>query len=225
MKILGYSITAVLSLGLVVAAWGHRVPFAPSEAFGFVTGAWCVWLAVREHLWNWPIGIASNIFYVALFWHTRLYADMGLQAIYIILGALGWYWWLHGGHKRGRLSVANTPSSTALVLLGLVIVGTYGMTLYLHNTHDSAPFWDALTTALSLAAQYLITKKMLENWYVWIATEMIYVGLYFYKHLFLTAGLYGLFIALCLMGLREWRRSQAESAKLITLPQTEVAHG
>lgn len=178
-----------------------------TEAVGFVTGGWCVWLTVRQHIANWPIGIASNVFYIVVLRQAHLYADMTLQVVYVVLGVLGWYWWLHGGRDSGRLDVSRTPPAVWGALCLLATVATAGMTLFLRHIHDSAPFWDALTTVLSLVAQYMLTKKLLENWLVWMTADVIYVGLYVYKHLYLTAGLYVLFFGLCVLGLSQWRRT------------------
>ena len=201
--------TPLIALGaaLLLAAWRHWVPLDLTETLGFVTGAWCVWLVVIENIWNWPLGIANNVFYILVFLRARLFADMGLQVVFVVLGILGWYGWLYGGRNRTVLAVRVTDPVTALVLTVLVVVTTAGMTDYLRHVHDSAPFLDALTTALSLAAQYLMTKKMIENWHVWILTDVISVGLYVFKHLYLTSVLYLLFLGLCLLGLREWRGS------------------
>jgi nicotinamide mononucleotide transporter len=96
---------------------------------------------------------------------------------------------------------------TLLVLLALMVPATWGLTLVLQRAHDIAPFWDALTTALSLAAQWLLNAKQLQNWYFWIAADLVYIPLYTVKRLDLTAVVYVLFLALCLIGLRDWRRA------------------
>ena len=182
------------------------------EAFGFATGAICVWLTVRQNVWNWPAGIANNVFFVALFWRTRLYADMALQFVYIALAAAGWYWWLRGGENRGELRVSRIGRTTALICLAVTLAATAGMDAYLRRVNDSAPLADAFTTAGSLAAQYLLTRKILESWYVWIAVDVVYVVLYVVKGLHLTAVLYALFIVMCAKGLTEWRKSAAKAS-------------
>lgn len=200
---------AVLSAALVVGTWLGWLPLDLIEVFGFVTGGICVWLTVKQQIWSWPIGLANNAFFIALFFQSRLFADMGLQVIYIILGVLGWYWWLRGGERHSRLLVSRASGRTVVVLAVIVAAGTWGLTLFLRSVGDAAPFLDALTTMLSLAAQYLLTRKLIENWYVWITADIIYIGLYASKGLPLTAVLYGLFLGMCVMGLREWRRSLA----------------
>jgi nicotinamide mononucleotide transporter len=160
---------------------------------------------------------------VALFLRARLFADMGLQVIYIVLGVLGWYWWLRGGVQRRALHVGHASGATWLVLGVLVTASTAGLTLFLRSVGDIAPFLDALTTTLSLAAQYLLTRKALENWYVWIAADIIYIGLYFAKGLPLTAILYVLLLTLCLAGLRQWRQALAERPVAAPAIMREVA--
>ena len=93
----------------MLAAWKHWLPLNLTEVLGFVTGAWCVWLAAAENIWNWPIGIANSVSFGFLFLHARLYADMTLQVIYIVLGVLGWYWWLHGGRYRAETPCCTRP--------------------------------------------------------------------------------------------------------------------
>jgi nicotinamide mononucleotide transporter len=182
-------------------------PVSWAEAAGFVTGAWCVWLVAREHIANWPMGIANNVFFAVLFWAAGLYADAGLQGVYLALGAYGWWVWLRGG-GRGALEVSRTPIREWRALAVLGVAGTAGLTLLLgHVTDSSVPFWDALTTSLSLLATYGQCRKRLESWWLWIAADVIYVPLYAYKQLYLTAGLYAVFLGLCVAGLLSWRSS------------------
>ena len=178
-----------------------------TEVAGFATGALCVYLVVRQHIANFPVGIANNVFFIVLFWRVGLYADAGLQVVDVALALYGWWWWLHGGPGRSRLTVTRTPRNEALVVTSLGAVATYGLTAFLASATDSTvPFWDALTTVLSLQATYLLTRKRLENWWVWITADVLYIGLYAYKELYLTSVLYAGFLGLCIAGLVQWRR-------------------
>jgi nicotinamide mononucleotide transporter len=202
---LGYGLGALIAVGLLLGAFTEIVPLAPTEVLAFITGAVTVWLTVRQHIWLWPIGIANNLFFIVVFFQARLYADMSLQVVYIVLSILGWYWWLHGGEQHTALSVSRAGWRT-IVGCGLVlVVGTAGMTVFLERVNDSAPLLDALTTVLSLIAQYLLTRKLLENWLVWMTADVIYIGLYGSRELYLTAVLYALFLAMCVAGLHAWR--------------------
>jgi nicotinamide mononucleotide transporter len=211
-----WSALAVLLLG---AAWRHWLPTDLVESLGFITGAACVWLVVKRNIWNWPLGIANAIFFLILFWQARLFADSLLQVFYIITGGLGWYWWLYGGQRKTELPVQRTSLKKALVLLGFGVVSTVLMHRYLVSVGDSAPFWDSLTTVGSLIAQLMLTRKWLENWFLWMAVDVIYVALYTSRYLYLTAVLYAIFFAMCVRGYVEWR---AEHRKLHTAKKTKV---
>ena len=202
-----YLIGTLISATLTLGSWQGWLPMQLTEVFGFITGAICVWLVVKDNIWNWPIGIVNNAFYIVLFWSAQLYADMALQIVYIVLGFLGWYWWLKGGKNKTELPIGRIKPVEVATLSAITIVCTYGMTIYLQSISDSAPFLDALTTVMSLVAQYMLTKKYLENWYVWISVDVIYIGLYFYKNLALTAVLYGIFLTMCLIGLKAWQKN------------------
>lgn len=180
-----------------------------SEALAFITGAICVWMTVFENVWNFPIGIANNVFFIVLFFEKRLYADFGLQFLYIALALQGWYLWLYGGTNRTELHVTRASRSDALQTAVLVLVGLPALMLYLQKINGAAPFLDALITVLSVVAQVLLNRKRLENWFVWMAVDVVSVGLFLSKGLYLTAFLYTLFFVLCLRGYREWRLKPA----------------
>jgi len=187
-------------------------PVSWTEVLGFGSGALCVWLVARQHIANWPIGIANNLFFILLFTGAGLYADAGLQVVYIALAVYGWWAWATGGPESasGRLPVSRTGARTWWVLALATAAATAALTLLLDRATDSTvPFWDALTTALSLAATYGQCRKKVECWYLWIAADVVYVPLYAHKGLYLTALLYVGFMALCVVGLLGWRRELA----------------
>ncbi len=220
MRVALLALGAVASVVLTALSAAHRVPLALTEVLGFVTGAWCVWLLVEENIWNWPIGIANNVFYVVVFFRARLFADMSLQVVYIVLSVIGWYLWLHGGAGHGRLAVRRTRWREGVVIAAVVVALTVAGTAFLRTVRDSAPFLDALTTSMSLAAQYMLTRKLIENWHLWIAVDVIYVGLYASRALPLTAVLYAIFLTMCVVGLRQWRRSEARAASRGRTPRS-----
>jgi nicotinamide mononucleotide transporter len=203
---LDYWTGALLGMALIVAAWQQWLPYSLTETLGFVTGAACVYLVVKQNIWNFPLGIANNVFFLILFAQTQLYGDASLQIVYIGLGIQGWYWWLHGGENRTALHVNHAPPRLLFILAGLVVLATAGLMLILQAVSGSAPFLDAFTTVLSLAAQYLLNRKAIENWLVWISADVLYVYLYLARDLQLTALLYLIFLGLCLVGLWQWRQ-------------------
>lgn len=180
------------------------------EVAGFATGALCVWLVVRRSIWNFPVGIANNVFFWILFTSSGLYADAWLQVVYVVLAGLGWYWWLHGGIDRTALTVSVTPLWGWLASATFVATGTAVIYwLLTSHTDSTVPLGDALTTALSLGAQLMLSRKWIGNWWLWIAADVLYIALYLHKDLYLTALLYAGFLGLCVLGLHQWRRAMA----------------
>ncbi|MFZ3496624.1 nicotinamide riboside transporter PnuC [Streptomyces sp. 5.8] len=181
-----------------------------TEILGFVTGAVCVWLVARQHIANWPIGIANNVFFIVLFAQAGLYAGAGLQIVFIALAAYGWWSWTHGGGPgtTTALPVRRTTAAEWTVLAAAGAVAVLGLTLLLGRVTDSTvPFWDAATTGLSLMATYGQCRKLVESWWLWIAADLVYIPLYAYQGLYLTSLLYAGFLALCVAGLLGWRRA------------------
>lgn len=190
-----------------------------TEILGFVTGAASVLLAVRESAWNWPVGIANNIFFLILFWKAKLYADAILQIVYIVISIFGWWNWVRGGAGHTQLPISKTAALSAIFLAVVTVAATALMAAVLHRYTDSVvPFWDGLTTALSLTAQYMLSRKLLENWWVWMTADVIYIALYCYKSLYLTGVLYALFLAMCIVGYAGWRKSLALKAVPVEEP-------
>lgn len=177
------------------------------ELWAAVTGFVCVWLTVRENIWCWPVGIVSAVYYVVVFAQAKLYADMGLQVVFVVLQFYGWYEWLHGGADREALVVARTPPRMRLVLSGVFVVATVGLAQSLYRYTDaSLPWVDSTQTVLSLIAQLLLSYKYVENWMLWIVVDVVSIWMYQYKGLYLTAVLYGVFLCLATVGLLRWQR-------------------
>lgn len=216
MKRLDVWVGGALSLALVYASWVGWAPFGwkppgVTESLGFVTGGACVYLTVRENVWNFPVGIANSVFFLVLFAGARLFADAALQVVFIALGFQGWYLWLRGGDNHTPLEVERASLKLVAGVAAFVAAATAGLTLFLRTVHDSAPFLDALTTALSLGAQYLLNRKAVENWLLWMTADVIYVYLYASppRLLYLTALLYFVFLCLCVAGLRSWLKTMS----------------
>jgi nicotinamide mononucleotide transporter len=184
------------------------------EIAGVLFGVVSVWLIVKENVWGWPTGLVNVGLFIVVFWKSRLYADMGLQVVYVVLCLYGWWAWRHGERQDGSLVVTKTPRK-ALWLLGAGSAAGAGVLGFLLHGHTDAslPYWDAATSSFSLAAQWMQTRKWLENWWVWIAVDTLYVGIYVAKDLYLTAGLYAVFLGLAIQGARSWRRSLAAGSE------------
>ncbi|HEX8454439.1 MAG TPA: nicotinamide riboside transporter PnuC [Longimicrobium sp.] len=199
------SLTAAVT---VLAFVGVRLGLSsPLEAAGVATGAVCVWLTVRESVWNFPLSLANVSLFCVLFVGAKLYADAGLQVVYFALSIIGWYLWLHGGERGTALRISRIGARQAawLAAVGATLTAVLWITLRLAG--GSASFFDALTTSISLCAQWMLNRKYVESWYAWIAADLIYIPLYAYKELYLTAGLYAVFLVMATMGLFHWRGS------------------
>ena len=178
------------------------------ELLAAVTGIISVYLSTRENIWSWPTALVNVTLYFIVFLEAKLYADMGLQVVYFGLSLYGWYEWLYGGDNRTELHVSRVSKSLGvrLALVGLAATLVLGTTLA-RFTDAALPYLDSATTSTSLFAQWMMTRKILENWAVWVAVDVVYVGMFLYKSLYLTAGLYTVFFVLAVMGYREWKRS------------------
>lgn len=180
-----------------------------AAAFGVVS----VWLSTRENIWSWPTAIVNVGLYTVVFFQSRLYADMGLQVVYLALSIYGWYEWLYGGEHRSELQVSRASPRLLLTLLVLNLVIWVVLASALHRYTDAVfPWLDSLLTTTSLMAQWMMTRKILENWLVWIVVDIAYVPMFIARGLYPTAALYAIFLVLAVMGYRDWRRSSARTA-------------
>lgn len=177
-----------------------------TQVLGFVTGAVCVYLAGRSNVWNYPIGIANNIILFLVFVTAGLYATAGLQIVFLLFGAHGWFRWTRRV-EQDRGYVVRTPRRAWPLLAVVGLVAFVVLLWMLTNFTDSlvAPA-DAATTAASLIAQYMLNRKWLESWVVWIVVDIAFVGLSVVAGLWVIAALYLLFIGLASLGLRNWSR-------------------
>ena len=189
------------------------------ESLGVALGLICVWLLVKENIWNWPIGIANNLLYIYIFFGSGLYADMGLQGVYIAIAIYGWWNWLHGGKNHSGLSMTEASPSVLVNYAAAAALATAILYFLLRRyTPSTVPFTDGLTTALFLTAQYMMSRKIVENWWFWIVGNVLAIGLYVYKGLYQTAGLYAVFLILCAMGLREWQKAARREPAGLPVP-------
>jgi nicotinamide mononucleotide transporter len=189
------------------------------ESLGVALGVACVWLLVKENIWNWPTGIANNILYIYIFFVTGLYADTGLQFVYIAIAIYGWWNWLHGGKNHSELGVSEASLATLGGYTAMAALTTAILYFILHRfTPSNVPFWDGLTTAIFLIAQYMMSRKVVENWWFWIVGDVLSIGLYIYKGLNQTAGLYTVMMILSVMGLREWQKAARREPAGLPVP-------
>jgi nicotinamide mononucleotide transporter len=199
---------AIAAVGLIVARAAGWVPFTWLETAGVVTGAACVMLVVRRSIWNFPVGIVSCAAYLVFFAEGRLYADAGLQIVFIVLGIHGWVSWARG--RTDSISIQRIPLGELTAVAAAFPAGWLGLTRLLEHFNGAAPVYDAFVTTLSLAAQWLLNRRYVESWLGWIVVDQVSVILFWSRGMYLTAMLYALFLAMCVAGLVEWRRTLGE---------------
>lgn len=178
------------------------------EPVAVVTGVITVWLSTRQQLAAWPVALVNATLYFVIFQRDRLYANMGLQVVYFGLSCYGWYQWRFGGTGHTELAVTRATARHAawLVPIGVVVAATLGFVLA-QSTDAVVPWVDSAATSTSLVAQWMMTRKLLQNWLIWIAVDVVYVGMFLYTGLLLTAGLYAVFLVLATMGYMQWKRT------------------
>jgi len=173
-----------------------------------LAGAVSVYLSARENIWSWPTAIVNVGLYIIVFRRTGLYSDMGLQVVYLVLSIYGWYQWLYGGAQRTQLTVSRASAREWLIATPIAVMFWLALARYTSTLPGVAlPYLDSGLTTISLVAQWMMTRKILENWLLWIVADLAYVPMYIYKGLPVTAGLYTVFLALAVIGLRSWLRS------------------
>jgi nicotinamide mononucleotide transporter len=182
------------------------------DGLGFVTGLACVWLTAKANIWNFPLGILNSLILGLVFLDQRLFADSSLQLVFIALSVRGWIQWSAQTSPQTKSFQSTSWQEQAKLLLAAAVMATllYGALVALRGT---APPLDALITALSLCAQWQLNKRQTSSWLWWIAVDLISVPLYWSRGLPLIAGLYVVFLAICVQGLWSWRQMQATSLR------------
>jgi nicotinamide mononucleotide transporter len=186
--------------------WTSPVTWA--EILAFLLSLAMVWCNIRVHAMAWPLAIAASMLYFMLFWHSRLYGEASLQIFFALVACWGWWQWLRGHGADGRALRVRTLSPRGRGQLGLAVLAAWPLLgLMLRQFTDTdVPWGDALPTAGSVAGQWLLGRKYVENWPVWLAVNVISIGLFAYKGLWLTVLLYALFALLSLAGWRAWSK-------------------
>lgn len=139
---------------------------------------------IRASVYAWPVGLVAILINLFLYAVTGLYADASKEGVYFISSLLGWYWWLHGSVNQKQLPITHVTKKYALVLTSISAFSILILSfLLMRFTNSQVPYWDATTTVLSLIAQWLICRKIIETWILWFIVDALYAGLYFYKGL------------------------------------------
>ncbi|MGZ8867956.1 MAG: nicotinamide riboside transporter PnuC [Thermoanaerobaculia bacterium] len=185
------------------------------ETAAALAGILCVWLMMRQNIWCWPVGLVQVLLYIYVFYEVRLYSDLILHVIYVILQAYGWHYWLRGGARGGPVEATRMTPFAIASWIGVALAASAGWGAFMDRFTDAdVPYGDAFAMMTSLVAQWLITRKKLESWLFWIAVDVVAIGVFAYKGLFVTAGLYLVFLGMAIAGYVQWRRSLGASDAL-----------
>ena len=179
------------------------------ELSAFIFLVFYVFFATRQNPVSWLLGLVGVSLLFIVFYQAGMYAELPLQLLYFILSIYGWYEWKFGGKKQTTLLVTKT---SATLWIGLIILGVVGTILFgfllSRYTDTNIPYWDAGTTAFSLVGTWMLARKKLENWIVWLFVDSAYVWLLVaYKSLLVTALLYFIYVVFSVIGLYKWHHS------------------
>ncbi|MDA3892313.1 MAG: nicotinamide riboside transporter PnuC [Salinivirgaceae bacterium] len=188
------------------------------EILAVLTGLVYIFLSIRQNIWCWLFGIISSVLYLFLCFVFKIYADMSLQAYYVIMGIYGWIHWarLDNSNAKFELPVSSLTkkeiwlASSITVFLFFIIAQ-----ILIHFTDSPIPYVDSFTTSLSFTATWMLTRKIIEHWLIWIVVNTVSMGLYFYRELYLTIVLFAVLAVMAIIGYIEWKK---EWKKMQTIP-------
>ncbi len=180
----------------------------PLELVSFVLALITILLNIRQNHWAWLFSIVSSVLYGFVFFDSKLYGDMALQAMFVVISVWGWYQWL-GGQTHAPLLVSGLSFQWRMRCIAFWLIAYLVLSdLLWRFTDTDVPRMDGFLTAGSMLGQFLLSKKKIENWFVWIVVDLLYVGLYIHKNLYLTAFLYALFAVMAVLGWFVWHRAK-----------------
>lgn len=162
---------------------------------------------IRASIWAWPVGLIATLFNMTLYGMKGIYADMSLEMFYFLSMFYGWYEWKRGGKQHRPLGITHITfqMSCLLIIVGLIAAGFLVWILKV-GAHSQVPYFDALTTVVSLIAQFLMCRKIIESWILWFIVDAVYVMLYTYKGIFVHSVVWAIYIGMAALGYLSWKR-------------------
>ena len=183
------------------------------EVLGSIAGLIYLYFSIRQKIWLWPVGIITSVLYIFVFYDAKFYADMALQFYYFFISIYGWFHWKKGkGDHSAQLPVISATMKEWFLFLFVTFLFTaligYGLDTY---TDSPLPYWDAFTTAGSIVATWMLTKKYIEQWLFWIVIDFVSMGTYIYKDLYPTVILFGIYTIMAGAGYLNWKKDLKNS--------------
>lgn len=178
------------------------------ELVAVITGVLSVYLLTKQRIEAWYFGLVTVSIYVYIFLQQKLYSDMILHVVYVVLNIYGWYSWKYGDAKHKELKPTMLSWGQRMIWIIIIVIG-FLIWGYLMNRYTDADYAyvDAFTTVTSLVAQWFLAKKKIENWVLWMIVNVIAIGLYYVKGIVLTSGLYAIYLILAFMGFFSWKKN------------------
>jgi len=204
---------------MILSTIAHYVLANWVELAGFLTTALGIWLTTKRLLICWPVVLAADILYLIVFYRARLLSDALLQIFFIAFTLYGWWHWWRGVREEGEVRVEPLAPPAFLIAMAAGIAGTFLVGAITTRLHAALPYPDAALMSFSLVGSWWQARKHIANWWLWIVVDLLYIGEYIYKHLWVTAILYAVLVILAVLGLRDWRRAarSAQTAGCTTL--------
>jgi len=193
--------------GLMIAAIEQFLREHWLELGGFITTGLGIWLTAKRNLLCWPITLAADVLYLVVFYQARLLSDSLLQMFFVAFTLYGWWHWWRGVREEGEVRVVPLRTGSMLIAVAVGALGSVVLGIPAKRLHAALPFLDATLTSFSLVASWWQARKHVANWWLWIVVDLVYIGEYIYKDLWLTAVLYAGLVVLAVIGLRDWRRA------------------
>lgn len=189
------------------------------ELIAVIVSVIAVVLTIKRHLWCWFFNFISYVLYTILFFQFKLYGETILQIFFMVVAVYGYMQWKKGFDEQHQIVISNIlfPNFIYQIVMAF-IVGIFFGAILAYFTDAAVPWLDAQLAAFSLLATYWSTKKYIKTWSLWVLVDIIYVGMFIYKALYLTAGLYAAFVILAAMGWMQWKKiymQQGEKSSLI----------
>lgn len=191
----------------MIAAILHYLSIHRIELAGGVTTAVGIWLTARRSLLCWPIILAADFLYLAVFYQARLLSDAILQIFFVAFTLYGWWNWWRGVQQEGEVRVVRLRMVNSIAAIAMGIIGTFAVGALTKRLNAALPYFDASLLSFSLVASWWQARKHIANWWLWIAVDVLYIGEYIYKDLWLTAVIYAALVWIAIEGLREWRHA------------------
>lgn len=180
-----------------------------TELLGAILGILYVFLSIRQNIYTWPTGILTSLLYIFVFFRSGIYAAMSLQVYYVIISIYGWYYWLKGKNNKIESKVPVKHVNKQLWFkIGLIFLIIYTIIFFILSKYSDSnvPVLDSITTSLSIIATWMLARKYLENWIIWIIADILSAGLYFLKNLWPTIILFVVYTVMAFAGYFEWKK-------------------